>query len=190
MNPTPTFQQRALLRRMRAAGCPLDNRNLTAPSLPLAIVNHPMPLAGGGVSNVFFRDGQVWIVLNVEMSIARKVEIGGLHLRAHWLAEEAALVKPCPEHQGSYCVPACPGGEHWSPPHRTLNSWTERREQLLPGWPLKGHILAKGTGFLATNQAENLDIDVCIEDWLGREMVFPVVLVDGRWQRQLASQTG
>lgn len=181
MNPAPTFQQWTILRRMRAAGCPIDYRDLTVPSRPLTVVSHPLPLANGGASNVSRRDGETWIALYVEMSVASTVQIGALRLRAHWLVGEASLVEPCLQHDEKYCLPLYSGGEHWSKSSQSvLNRWNRSKGILSRGEHYNGYILARGTDFLATSRAQYLDIEVCIDDWLGHEMVFPLVLVNGR----------
>ena len=181
MNPAPTSQQWTLLRRMRAAGCPIDYRYLILPSRPLTLVNHPLLHKNGGATNVFRTDGQTWMVLYVEMSVASTVQIGALRLRAHWLAGEATLVEPCLQHAENYCLPLYSGGKHWSIPSQSvLNSWKRRKGILSRGLYHKGYILARGTDFLATSRAQYIDMDVCIADWLGHEMVFPVVLVNGQ----------
>lgn len=179
MNPSPTSKQWALLRRMRANGCPIDYRNLAMPSHPLAVVNHPLALQDGGASNLFRGGGHVWIVLRLDISVTSTIGIGDLRLRAHWFAGEAALVKPCPEHPESYCLPLNPGGQHWSfSSDQVLNRWNRTKGILPRRAHCKGYILARGADFLATSRAEYLDIEICIDDWLGNEMVFPVSLVN------------
>jgi hypothetical protein len=177
----PTFAQWALLRRMRAAGCPISYSHLTLPSRPLAAVSHPVQLAQAGTSNVFMMDGQSWIVLFVEISVSAKIGIGYLRLRAHWLEGAAELIKPCSEHAEYYCLPLRPGGGHVSfSSERVLNSWGAKKGILDRGIFVKGYLLAKGTDFLATSRASELDVEICIDDWLGQEMVFPVTLVNRR----------
>jgi len=134
VNPAPTFQQWTLLRRMRAAGCPIDYRYLTLPSRPLTVVSHPLPLANGGATNVFRRDGQTWMALHVEMSVASTVRIGALRLRAHWLVGEASLVEPCLQHDKNYCLALYPEGKHWSISSQSvLNRWSRSKGILSRG---------------------------------------------------------
>jgi hypothetical protein len=181
MMPAPSFAQWALLRRMRAAGCPIAYTHLTLPSRPLAAVSHPVKLTGLGTSNVFVANGQAWIVLWVNLNVSAKIGIGPLRLRAHWLHGPAELVKPCSQHAELYCLPLGPGGGHvgFSSEH-VMNSWGAKTGILDRGVFVKRFLLAKGTDSLASCHAPELDIEICIDDWLGQEMVFPVTIVNRR----------
>jgi hypothetical protein len=62
-----------------------------------------------------------------------------------------------------------------------LNRWNPG--SLPRGDRVKGYILAEGTDFLANTRSELLDAQVCCDDGMGKEMVFPIKLVNRPWHR-------
>jgi hypothetical protein len=59
-----------------------------------------------------------------------------------------------------------------------LNGWSKGNRLLSRGDYVTGYVLAKGPDFLLTSPAIYLDALVCINDWMGKEMAFPVVMAN------------
>jgi hypothetical protein len=175
----PTFAQWKLLYRMQAVGCPIDSRHLSLPQRPLAVVNHPSDLGNANGSNVFRRLDYTWLALYLEINVSSRVRIGALHLRAHWLSGKPTLVGTCVEHPDSYCMPLQPEGNHFTFSRlQVLNPWIKPGSVLARGLHVKKYVLLKGADFQAIDDPEYLDAQFSIDDWMGNEMVFPLVVVN------------
>jgi hypothetical protein len=164
---------------MQMAGCPLDFRQLRLPTQPLTVANGGLSQNIFGGSNVMLREGKAWLALYLSIRIFGEVNIGSLRVRAHWLGGEASLVSRCPDHNDYYCLPVEPGGAHLTAAsNKTLNLWVEERRQLGRGTRLSGFLLAEGQDCLTWEAGEYLEAQLCFDDWTGKKMVFPIVVVN------------
>lgn len=141
------------------------------------MVNWPLNRGNLHAGNVYPKAGCTWLVLNLAICVFSDVSLKSLRLRAHWLDGEASLVSRCPIHKDGFCATLTEGETHFRmEPQLTLNYLVRRGTVLERGTRLQRFVLAKGPEFLAEDAAEYLDAQICLEDWTGQEMVFPVVL--------------
>ena len=179
MKPAPTFQEWSMLHRVQAAGCPIDCGNLSLPSRPIEVVNQPSTLTNAKGSNLLVRQGRSWLALYLKMHVFREVNLASLRVRAHGIGSDLSLVGGCPDHEQKFCLPLNPEGQHVGfPPSAVLNHLVLRRDVSRPGIRLEGELLAQGPDFRAKGAAEYLDAQICLDDSMGREMVFPIVVVN------------
>jgi hypothetical protein len=179
MKPALTFQQWGTLYRMQAAGCLIDSGNLSLPSGPIEVVNLPSTLGNTHGSNLFVRQGGSWLALNLKIRALSDVNLRSLRVRAHWLGGELSLIGTCPDHKRKYCLPLNAQGQHVAfEISGVLNDRILQWPQVERGHQLSGYLLAQGPDFRAKGAAEYLDAQICLDDPMGREMVFPIVVVN------------
>jgi hypothetical protein len=168
----PSPEQWQLLRRLQAAGCPLDLAHLPPPDYPLRVISlnsglptNVFPLAGGAGAG---------IALSLRIVASASITIAGFRLQAEWLAPPLSWVERCPEHPRSYCL--LTEGNHTSfDAATTIHSRKLHSGRLQTGKYIQGFLVGT-TGAALLSPAIELKATLWIEDVFGAEYPYAVTL--------------
>ncbi len=165
-------EQWETLRRLEAAGCPLDLEHLPQGTYPLRVFTEVSPWG----TDIFPLANGTGIAFRLCMIATASVTICKLRLQAAWLKAEPSWSVRCRNHCDKYCFHDCSYGPniqfHFD---QVLNYHLLRWESLKRGAWWRGFLVGTVPGKLSGAAAAKLRATIVIEDLLG-EYPFPVLL--------------
>jgi hypothetical protein len=166
-------EQWETLRRLEAAGCPLDLEHLPRATYPLRVFTGVSPWG----TDIFPLANGTGIAFRICMIATASVTICKLQLQADWLKDDPSWSVPCRDHWQNYCFHDCSYGSHiqiYS--GRVLNHRILRWESLKRGGSMRGFLVGTVPGTLSGAVEGKLRATIVIQDIFGEQYPFPLLL--------------
>jgi hypothetical protein len=167
-------EQWETLRRLEAAGCPLDLEHLPRGSYPLRVFTEVSPWG----TDVFPLANGTGIAFRLCMIATASITICKLQLQANWLKDdELSWSTPCRDHGQNHCFHNCIYGPRIRfQSDEVLNRRLVRWEILKRSDYLRGFWVGTFPGTLNDVAEAKLPATVVIEDLFGEQYPFSILL--------------
>ena len=170
-------KQWQILRRLEAAGCPVDIERLPQASYPLRVLTERSPWG----TDIFPLPHGTGIAFRLNIIVTASLTICQLHLRADWLGGEVSWLNPCLDHSRCYCFHECTyGTDIRFSFDEVLNERMSRWQALSRGCHLRGFLIGMARDVLPSTMGAKLEARVVIEDLLGEEYPFLVKISNSK----------
>ncbi|MFZ3211619.1 MAG: hypothetical protein WA188_08895 [Terriglobales bacterium] len=170
-------EQWQILRRLEAAGCPVDCERLPQGSYPLRVLTERSRWG----TDIFPLPQGTGIALRLNIIVTASLTICQLHLRADWLGGEISWFKPCVDHFRRYCFHECAyGTDIRFSFDEVLNERMSRWQALSRGSHLRGFLIGAAPDVLASTMGAELEARLVIEDLFGEEYPFLVKISNSK----------
>ena len=164
-------EQWQILRRLGAAGCPVDHEHLPQASYPLRVFTEDSIWG----TNIFPLPRGTGIAFRLNIIVTVSFTICQIRLRADWLKGGISWLGSCRDHFRHYCFHECSyGPDIRFCSDEVLNSRMGRWEALKRGMGLHGFLVGTFPDILPSTAEAKLEATVVIEDLFGEEYPFPV----------------